>query len=219
MTGPEFLAYVKKKFIRSDKDTEIYEAITDIVADIKYDTQLEAVKEEAYVVGLSTLGDYQIALPSDFGNLIGNVILIDPDTNDRRILNKISKQTFDERYSDRLFDSYSDTYSGTPQDFCVYANQLYVAPVADKVTYKYQINYTTTDTTAVTASTTSVPFTTDYKERNVVRDGVLAEMHGLMENFEESNYWRALYTVGKQNMVVKDDRNIDDNELVQYRGI
>ena len=218
-TGPEFLAYVKKKFIRTDKDTEIYEAITDTISDIKYDTKLEAYKEEAYIVGISTLGEYRIALPADFGSLIGDVILIDPDTNDSRILNKISKQEYDEKYSDRLYSAYADMDSSMPIDFCIYAGQIYLGPVPDKTTYKYQINYSTYETTAITASTTSVPFTSNYFERNVLRDGVLAEMNDLMENYEEANYRRALFTVGKDKMVNKDDNNISDNQNVVYRGI
>lgn len=219
MTGPETLAYIIKKFLRTDKDTEIYEAITDVIADIKYDTKLESEKEEAYVVGIATLGEYKIGLPSDFGNIIGNIILIDPDNNDRRILNKISKQEYDEKYSDRLYDAYSDMYYGMPQDFCLYGEQIFIGPVPDKVTYKYQLNYSTYETTAISADTTSVPFTSNYKERNVLRSGVLAEMHELLENYEEANYHRVIYAQGKNSMVFKDENNIDDTQQIRYNGI
>lgn len=219
MTGTDLLAYILKVFKRTDKDTEVYEAITDIVADIKYNTKLEAVKEEAYIVGISTLGDYRIALPNDFQNLIGDITVIEPNDNTRRLLNKISKEVYDERYSTRLFSSYSDMTSGLPEDYCIYAGQIYLGPVPDDVDYKYQINYTTKDTTAITSSTTSVPFTSSYKERNVVRAGVLAEMFSLVEDYEESNYWRALYTIGKSEMVDKDNENISDNVNITYHSI
>ena len=219
MTGAEFLAYVIRKFIRTDKDTEIYEAVTDIIADIQYDTKLEAVKEEAYIVGITTLGEYRIALPSDFENLIGNITIVEPNTNDSHVLTKISKQEYDLRYSDRLYSAYANMISGMPKDFCIYGGQIFLGPVPDKIAYKYQMNYSTSVITSISASTTSVPFTTNYKERNVLRDGVLAELYNGLENYEESNYWRALYTVGKQAMVQKNDRNIDDSNTVMYRGI
>ena len=57
MTGSDFLTYVKRKFPRSDKDTELYEAMTDIVSDIKYAVKTEDAKEEAYVASISTIGD------------------------------------------------------------------------------------------------------------------------------------------------------------------
>ena len=219
MTGPEMLAYVLRKFKRTDKDTEAYEAMSDVIASIKYDTTLETVKEEAYIVGISTLGEYRIALPSDFQNLEGNITLIEPNDNERRVLNKISKATYDEKYSDRLFDSYSDMYSGTPIDFCLYGNQIFLGPVPDDVDYKYQINYSTNDTSEISASTTSVPFTSDYNERNILRSGVLAELFDGMENYEESGYWRSLFTIGKQQMVDKDEENISDNEQIKYNGV
>jgi len=219
MTGPELLAYVLRKFKRTDKDTEAYEAMTDIIAKVKYDTALEAVKEEAYATGIATLGEYRIALPDDFQNLEGDITLIEPNDNERRVLEKINKSTYDDKYADRLFSSYTDMNSAKPKHFCIYAGQIYLGPVPDDVDYKYQINYSTTQDSAISASTTSVPFTTDYSERNIIRAGVLAELYDGMENYEEAGYWRALFTVGKEKMVDKDNENISDNETVRYSGV
>jgi len=125
---------------------------------------------------------------------------------------------YDEKYGDRLYDAYTDMNSGYPLDYCIYADQIYLGPVPDDVTYKYQINYSTDDITAISASTTSVPFTTNYNERNILRSAVLSEMHDLMENYEEANYWRSLYLAGKDKMVTKDNRNVDDKDRVVYHG-
>ena len=76
-TGAEMLAYVKRKFKRPDKDTEIYEAATDTIADMRLQILSEDYKEEAYISGISSLGDYRIALPSDFGHIIGDVTVTD----------------------------------------------------------------------------------------------------------------------------------------------
>lgn len=219
MTGTEFLAYVLRVFKRLDKNTEAYEAMSDMIAQIKYDTKLEAIKEEAYIVGIDTLGEYRIALPVDFQNLIGDITLVDVDNNSSRDLNKISKETYDRKYGDRLYSAVADMYTGEPIDFCIYAGQIYLGPVPDKVTYKYQINYTTNDTSEISASTTSVPFTTSYIERNILRAGVLAELYEGMENYQEANYWRAKFLDGKATMIDKDETNIMDNEQVIYNGV
>ena len=125
MTSTELLAYVLRVFKRTDKDTEVYEAMTDIVADIKYDTKLEAVKEEAYSTGITTLGEYKMGIPTDFQSLIGDITIVEPNNNDSRELNKISKMEYDLKYPDRLFDAYADMHSGMPCDYCLYANQLF----------------------------------------------------------------------------------------------
>lgn len=219
MSGTEFLAYVLRVFKREDKNTEAYEAMSDMIAQIKYDTKLEVVKEEAYVTGITTLGEYRIALPNDFQNLIGNVTIIEPNDNQSGYLTKISKQEFDSKYADRLFSSYSNTYSGKPHDFCIYANQIYLGPVPDDTDYKYQINYSTNDTSAISSSTMSVPFTDSYIERNILRAGVLAELYEGMENYEEAQYWRQKFFDGKEGMVNKDLDNTTNNKTVMYRDI
>jgi len=103
MDGATFYAYVLRKFIRTDKSTEVYEATTDTIANMLIKFKSDDFKEEAYITGISAVGDYQIALPSDFGHLIGNVSVIDTsDDNAYCEMNKISKQTYDEKYADRL---------------------------------------------------------------------------------------------------------------------
>jgi len=217
MTGPEFLAYVKRVFKRTDKDTELYEAMTDTITDMRLQIHAEDYKEEAYIAGITTLGDYRISLPSDFGHLIGNVTLIDNDGAYVKTLNKISKQSYDSKYGDRLYTTTSNIEDAIPSDFCIYANQIYLGPVPDSTTYRYQINYTTEDSDDIDSSTTSVPFTDSY--RNVVRAGTLAEIYAGLEAFDESNYWRAMYVDGLVKIKANDDSNIADSESVVYHGI
>ena len=214
MTGSDFLAYIKRKFLRTDKDTEAYEAMTDIVADIRLRTDSEDYKEEAYVTGIETLGDYRIALPTDFGHLIGEITVI--DTADDQLvgtITKISKSKYDELYGSRLLTNYD---SGTPKHFCIFAEQIYLGPVPDKISYRYQINYTTEDYSEAT-SATEIPFTDRY--RDIVRSGVLMQLHEGLENFEEANYWRVLYQDGVEKIAKNYSDNIDDNQPVEYSGV
>lgn len=215
MTGSEFYTYVLKKFKRTDKSTEAYQATTDIIADIRLRLKTEGYKEEAYIVGITSLGDYRIALPSDFGHIIGEVLLSNPTENQNYgTLKKISKQLYDEKFQDRTLTT---PVYGVPQYFCIYAGQLYLGPVPDKITYSYQINYTTESYTEVTSSTDPVPFTNLY--RNIVRAGVLAELHDGLENYEESGYWRELYNRGVAEIEKNERDNLTPLDNAQYNGI
>jgi len=216
MTGTEWKAYVLKKFKRTDKDTELYQATTDTIADMRLQFDSEDYKEEAYVAGIAALGDYKFALPSDFGNIIGAITVIDTASNqDYDTLVKVSKEEYDERTPDRLLTS-GQNY-GVPTYYCIYGKEVFIGPVPDKTTYRFQMNYTTEAFTEVSASTTSVPFSDRY--RNILRCGVLAELHDGLENFEESQYWRAMYTSGLSKIKQNDDDNIADDNNVAYNGI
>jgi hypothetical protein len=105
-----------------------------------------------------------------------------------------------------------------PIHFCIYGNQLMVGPVPDKTTYRYHLNYTAEDTTVVASDTDPVPFMTNYKERNVVRDGVLMELYDGLNQFEESNYYRALYERGKVMFEDYEHDNTRSSANIEYSG-
>ena len=218
MTGAEFLAYVKRIFIRSDKDTEIYEATTDVIADMRLQLKMQDSKTRASALGgCNNVGDYSLSLPSDFCHLIGDVTMNgDSDETDYGTLNKISIQEYDKKYTQRNMLS-TDRDTGIPLDYCLYGTNIFVGPPVDKTDYNFYINYTTEDYTSISASISSVPFTSKY--RNVLRMGVLGEMYGLLEQFDEANYWRGLYVDGLLKIKTKEDENVADKELVHYHGI
>ena len=216
MTGSEFLAYVKRTIKRTDKDTEIYEATADVIADIRIQLKTEDYKEEEYVTGISTLGQYKLNLPSDFKHIIGDVTMVDDSSGYTVSLKKISKQAFDNLYGDRLHSSLSNVNDGVPVHFCVFANKIYIGPVPDSISYTYQINYSTEDYAAITSSTNPVPFSNKY--RVLLRSGVLAEVYAGLEAFDEANYWRQLYVDGLLKLKTVEDNNIADTEGVTYHG-
>lgn len=217
MDGLSFLNYVKRIFKRTDKDTEIYEATTDTIADIRIQMKTEDYKEDSFVTGISTLGYYTIDLPTSFGHLIGNVTIVDDASGYTKVLNKISKQTYDEKYGDRLHTDSADVNDDIPEDFCIYSGKIYLGPVPDLTTYKYHINYTTEAFAEVTAATDPVPFTNKY--RRTLRAGVLADIYGGLEMFDESAFWEGEYNKGLIKLKANDDDNISNEEGVTYHGI
>ena len=221
MTGAETYAYILRKFIRPDKETEVYEAITDVISDIHVKFKPADYTEETYVSGISTVGEYQIALPSDFGHIIGTISLTDTSGDTQYDnLKKISKQTYDAKYTDRLLTSTGNMNLSVPRDFCIYAGQIYVGPVPDLTTYRYQMNYTTENTSEIASDTAVVPFTSELRDRNMLRNGVLFELHDGLENFEEAAYYKALFLDGIKGLIERERRNAaPTSENVAYNGI
>ena len=217
MTGEEVRDYIVRKFKRTDKDTEIYEAITDIVADMRLRIMSDNYSEEAYIAGIETLGDYRIAVPTDMGHFIGNISVTETgDDKSYPDLIKISKNRYDELYVKRLLTTVANRGSGTPKHFCIYGQQIFIGPVPDKTTYVYQINFTTEAFTAVTSATTDVPFSTRY--RNTIRSGVMRELHNGLENYEESMFWDNLYLNELVKILDNDRENKADDEGMEYSG-
>jgi hypothetical protein len=221
MTGANFYSYVLRKFKRTDKSTEVYEAMTDVIADITTAIMADERQEETYVAGISTVGEYQIALPSDFGHIIGNVSVTDTAGDDTyQPLRKISKQRYDEKYGDRSLTAVGNVHTSVPREYCIYAGQIYVGPVPDLTTYRYQINYSTENTSEIVSGTAIVPFTSEIRNRNMVRSGVLYELNEGLENFEEAAYHKAVYLDGLRKMKKMEDTNkAPTSENVIYHGV
>lgn len=217
MTGSQFKDYVLRVFKRTDKSTEIYDATTDVIADIRLQIKADDYKEEAFVTGISTLGEYRIALPSDFGHLIGDITVLDDTGNYVNTLHKINKSTYDEKYGDRLFSNLAQVDKTIPQDFCIFAGQIYLGAVPDKTTYQYHMNYTTEAFATITDATAVVPFTARY--RNTLRAGVLGELYMGMEQFDEASVWIQKFNEGVLKIKANDDDNMSNDELVAYHGI
>ena len=218
MTGSAWATYVKRKFKRSDKDTELYDATTEVIADMRRRFIFDKYSEEAYIATIDTAGEYRLAVPSDLQYFIGSITFIDTNADETfEPLEKISKAKYDELYHDRLHTDTDKMNTGVPQHFCVYGEQVFIGPVPDKTTYRFYCNHSTEAFTEVTASTTDVPFS--GKRRNILRSGVLMELHDGMENYEEATYWRGKYLSELEAAGEVDIYNRQDDELMQYNGI
>lgn len=217
MTGQEFRDYVVKKFKRTDKDAEIYDAITDVISDMRLQMKLDNDKSEGTLTALTILGQYALDVPTDFCSLIGSITLINNTTGENKTLGKISKEKYDEITTDRYFTTVANMYKGVPEYFCVYGNQILISPVPDSLSYVYKINYTKDAHDTYTALSSTVPFTDRY--RNILRSGVLKELYDGMENFEESGYWAGEYGGGLGKIYLNEKENKSDNQSIQYSGV
>jgi len=175
--------------------------------------------EEAYIAGISTIGEYQVLLPADFGHIIGEISVIDTAADQWYApLKKISKQRYDELYTDRELASTGNMNLDVPRHFAIFAGQIYLGPVPDLTTYQFGINYTVEDSADVTTSTDPIPFTVELRHRNVLRNGVLFELHDGLENFEEASYYKSLFLDGLDDIVRMEATIKDDQVGACYSG-
>jgi len=215
MTGEEFRDYVGRTFKRTDKDTEIYESITDMVMDMKLNYFFEDYKTNDETLQIVALGDYKIALSSyNIGHIIGRVRLLDTDDDYGRPLNKLSKETYDAKYP---YPSASDVDKVMPVDYCIYGNELWLGGVPDDADYKYGISFSSEAATTIIAGTASVPFTDKY--RWVLKNLVLADLYAGLGNDEEAAKWQGKANEGISKIIANDEFNTNAPEAVTYRAV
>ena len=202
MTASEVKDYVVEVFKRTDKDTMLYQAITDTIIDMRSRYPFDEFNQEAYSTTLSTLGDYKLDLPTELGHFIGEVRIINGETPYDPLI-KITKEQYD-----RLYPNQNNTnFRGIPKYFCIYGTQILLGPVPDSLDYQYEINYgeelfyeySGSDTTAY------VPFSNNFRE--VLRFGVLMRLYANLDNEQEGTKWLSLYEDGIRKMIKRDYKN------------
>lgn len=157
MSGSEFRDYVLRRgFKRTDKDEELYEAVTDAIQELRIRFAFDEAETEATTTDtIDVLGDYKIAAESDLGLLLG-VVLEDDDKGTPLV--KINKARFDELYPGASLDQ----FRGYPKHYCAFAGQIYIGPVPDRGSFAYRLSYSKRAGT-VLSSTAGVPFTNLYR--------------------------------------------------------
>lgn len=201
MTGVDLYGYILRTFKRTDKETEVYEAITDTILDLQVRFGFDAQKVEAYTTaGITALGDYKLDLPDDFGAIIGDVRF--SDGNASWTLEKLSKLEFNNKFPDPDDD---DAITGQPTHFCVFGGQILLGPVPDRTDYIYQLDYATVLEEAITSAAASVPFSDIGRE--CLRYGSLGRLYDALDEdgLATKNY--TLYEKEFQKLKTRDQRN------------
>lgn len=184
MSGSDFYNYVLRTFKRDDKSTEVYEAITDTIRDLRIRYHFdEATEEQSTTDTITTLGDFKIELESDMGLLLGVIV---EDGDSARPLTLRTKKQFDEMYPDINVDN----NSGYPSDYCIWGGSIYIGPIPDKTSYVYRLSQSTRGGT-VTAATTAVPFTAI--DRELVKHGAMSRLGVMLENEVMATLHQGLY--------------------------
>ena len=212
ITGSEFYGYVLRKgFKRTDKSTEVYEAITDCIQALRRRFMFDEAEVDTTTTDtIVTLGDYKLSVESNMGLLL-NVIIQDGLT--ANTLMQVSKSRFDELYPDAA----NTNDRGYPEHFTVYAGNIYIGPVPDQTSYVYRINYSQRAGTVV-SSTAGVPFTALYRE--VLCDYVLATLYHGLEEYDKAGYHEQKFERGMIDVIRRERKNSGQGTFnVHYQDI
>lgn len=214
MTGEQFYDYLLRTFIRTDKETEAYEAVTDTVREMRERYPFGETEVEAAATDLITvLGDYKFDVERDFGLRISTVLVQDGYTNSWP-LNPISKEEFDRRYPN---PTSTNVAKSPPVDYCVFGGEVLLGPVPDRVTYTYHTSYSTEDRASVVAATTSVPFAGNYRE--TLKFGTLSRLFELLEQYEKAAYWGQRFEGRMQDNIRREEKNKGVTTVCDYKGV
>jgi hypothetical protein len=212
MTGSELYSYILKDFKRTDKSTEMYQAITDTVRDILSRHPFDVTRTEAQTsAGFSAAGDYKLALPSDVGKLI-LIRLIDGD--DSFVMGRLTKDAYDRKYPNQGDE---DVDTGTPKEYCIFNNEIQVGPATDSTDYELEIVYSEELAADVDASTTSVTFSGEHRE--TLKAGALFRMYNGLEEYERAAVWERFYEKGIEQMIKRDNDRADAPARVNYNDL
>lgn len=213
MTGSEFYTYILETFKRTDKSTEVYGAITDIVMDIKLQINSEDFKTERCTAEISVAGNYTFAAQTNFGHLIGDITLVNP-AGGSWPLTKVSKAIFDALYPGQHQTS---VVTGSPRHYCLFGKTFYIGPTPDLITYKYQYNYTTEAATTINSETSNVPFTDRY--RWILKDLVLARLYFDLDDDKKGEKYLQLGTAGLSKIINSENFSVEAPTFIRYSGV
>lgn len=199
MTGSAFRDYILRLgFKRTDKDSEIYEATTDAIQEMRRRFMFdEAETEKRTTDTISVLGDFKLSLESDFGLLLGITL---EDGTDGIPLKPVTKSMFMELYPDiNVTASY-----GYPEHYCIFGQEIWIGPIPDSTAYFYRKAYSLRAGT-ITSATAGVPFTDVY--RDVLADNVLYRLYKGLGEIDTANIHRQYFEEGFLQATRRDSAN------------
>ncbi len=216
MTGAEFYAYVMRTFKRTGKETEMYEAISDAVAQIELDLNADKYKKESSALTITTLGDYEITLPTDIGVPVGRLKI--EDDEDSYPLTKISKTEFDLLCPDPHY-AYTSGDKGRPVKYCIWGGKILLYQVPDSISYEYILNYAYINTSAIVTGTATVPFSS-IDDRIMLKYKALGLIWGDMEDDSRQQKYETLYQIELNRRQKREHRKTKPWPMqTRYRGI
>jgi len=214
MTRLEFLSYVKNEFKRTDKDSEIYEALDDTLYDLTTEHDFHVHQTEQSISLIADTYEYSLTSYS-MSMLLGPVLYLD-DTGDADPLIKLSKASFDLRFPDLTA---TDFDKDEPQYYAVYGNAIFIAPFPDTVTTESILVPISTIATKLVGDSDTPAFEDQWRE--VIKFGVLFRVWTQLGDFGKSQAQDnlLLYQRGIEKMK-KIDKSKDRGPLMaMYRGI
>jgi hypothetical protein len=173
-TRVNYLAYVKRSFKRTDKDTEIYEALDETINDIASRHPFQVLQ-------------YQLHLSHPIRILEGGAT-----NDDGWPLEQLTKEQYDwyEGNPNRTSPS-----TGRPWGYTIFSDSILLTDIPDSQGWQIEINWGKNPTLPTADGDTAHPFGTVWDE--TVKWGILARMYEQIGLGAESDRFSQLYEVGR----------------------
>ena len=183
-----FKTYIKRDFKRTDKDTEIVQALNDMIIWVAQQMPHGNYKFQSYISTVNGQEDYP--LPTNLIHLMHPVKYLEGGAaNDWGWpLEHISKEEYDIRYPNPNRTSPTDI--GKPTVYAVYSRSILLGPLPDNSSDQLEINWSKR-ATALSATTDTPDLGSEWDE--VLKWGTLERVYAGMGMIQESQYWASLY--------------------------
>jgi hypothetical protein len=180
--------YIKRDFKRTDKDTEIVQAINDAIIWISTKMPHGNYKYQSWINTVDEREDY--ALPTNLIHLIHPVKFLEGSaTNDSGYpLEKVTKEEYDLRYPNPNRTSPTDT--GKPYCYTIFSRSILVGPIPDSANYILEISWSKR---AVSLSDDADTPDLGAEWGEVIKQAAIERLYAGMGMIEEAQYWASLY--------------------------
>lgn len=210
-----FKTYVKYDFKRTDKDTELVQALNDAIIAVAVKMPHGVYKYTSYVATVNGQPDY--ALPATMMHIIHPIRLLEGNSSSDSgwPLEHISKDEYD-ILEPNPFRTSPDS-KGDPSKYTIYSGSILPWPIPDDATHLLEIDWTKVPTDQSGASDT--PALPDYW-REVLKQMTLSRLCQGIGLYQEAQYWRSLYEYpdGSPAGLYRDLLNIEKNKEAKLIG-
>ena len=186
-TRLEFLSYVKRIFKRTDKDTEIYEALNETIQDIGRRRPLGDYKFQSWVPCVVGQEDYP--LPSNLLQLMHPIRLLEGNstTDSGYPLHFLSKEEYDivEPNPNRTSPS-----TGKPWAYTIFSDSILLTDPPDSANYLIEISWGKIPTSLDSDSDVH-SLTENWDE--VIKWGTLWRLFAGVGLYEDATFWEAKF--------------------------
>lgn len=194
MTRLQFLSYIKRQFKRTDKNTEIYEALNETIKDIASRYSFDVYSFQSWIPCIVEQNDYR--LPTNLLQISHPIKLLDgSSTGDSgKRLSYITKEEYDviEPNPNRTSPD-----TGKPSMYTIYGGSILLTSIPDSTDYLVEINWGKIPTSLDVDSDTA-NFSSMWDE--LLKWGSLARLYAGI-GLEGEGGWGNRYEAQIKNMI------------------
>ena len=187
MTLSSFKTYLKRDFKRTDKDTEIVQAINDMIVWVSLQMPAGNYKYQSWINTVIRQEDYPI--PTTAIHLIHPVrLLLGSNSADSGyVLTHVSKQEYDQLEPN---PNRTNPTTGRPYAYTVYSRSILLTSIPDSAAYLLEINWSRRPT-SLSADTDTPTLGSEWDE--TLKAGSLERLYAGLGLLQEASYWASQY--------------------------